>query len=196
MAAAPSHPPRRDTRREILEVASELFTERGYEATSLRVIAERLGITKAALYYHFRNKDDILRALFEPMEGVFAELVVRLEAASNLSEWADAMSWTIDTVLANVDFFRLLERNRNWVEQFRESMYGFESEHAQMHERIQAAVHAAASGIEEEIRMFAALGAITGFDDWAPTLLATAPPEVIRSELTTAARAILGQPER
>lgn len=53
-----------DTRAEIREVALELFTEQGYEATSLREIAERLGITKAALYYHFKGKDDIVRSLF------------------------------------------------------------------------------------------------------------------------------------
>ena len=57
----------RDTRAEILAVATELFIEQGYEATSLREIAERLDITKAALYYHFRSKDDILGALIEPM---------------------------------------------------------------------------------------------------------------------------------
>jgi len=45
-----------DTRQRILDVASELFVERGYDATSLREIAERLGVTKAALYYHFASK--------------------------------------------------------------------------------------------------------------------------------------------
>jgi AcrR family transcriptional regulator len=43
----------------------ELFAEQGYEKTSLREIAERLGVTKAALYYHFRTKDDIVASLFE-----------------------------------------------------------------------------------------------------------------------------------
>jgi len=42
-----------------------LFAEQGYEKTSLREIAERLGVTKAALYYHFRTKDDIVASLFD-----------------------------------------------------------------------------------------------------------------------------------
>ena len=46
-------------------VALKLFTEQGYEATSLREIAEALGVTKAALYYHFRTKDDIVTSLIE-----------------------------------------------------------------------------------------------------------------------------------
>ena len=48
---------RTGTRERIKQVALELFTEQGYEGTSLREIAERLGVTKAALYYHFKSKD-------------------------------------------------------------------------------------------------------------------------------------------
>ena len=44
-------------------MALDLFTEKGFDGTSLREIAERLGVTKAALYYHFASKDDILMAL-------------------------------------------------------------------------------------------------------------------------------------
>ena len=52
-----------DTRERILDVALDLFTEQGFDGTSLRQIAEQLGVTKAALYYHFESKDDILMAL-------------------------------------------------------------------------------------------------------------------------------------
>lgn len=56
-----------DTRQRIREVALELFTAQGFEKTSLREIAERLNITKAALYYHFRSKADLIRSLVAPM---------------------------------------------------------------------------------------------------------------------------------
>ena len=61
--------PRRnaDTRDEIRAVATELFATHGVEQTSLRQIAERLDITKAALYYHFPSKDDLLAELAQPM---------------------------------------------------------------------------------------------------------------------------------
>ncbi|MFG1928508.1 TetR/AcrR family transcriptional regulator [Cryptosporangium sp. NPDC048952] len=52
------------TRRQAQRVALELFTKQGYEATSLRQIAEELGITKSSLYYHFPSKEAILRSLF------------------------------------------------------------------------------------------------------------------------------------
>ncbi|MEV4556753.1 helix-turn-helix domain-containing protein [Kitasatospora sp. NPDC049285] len=59
--------PRSDTRARIIDVALELFAEHGYEKTSLREIADRLGVTKAALYYHFKTKDDIVRGIVEKM---------------------------------------------------------------------------------------------------------------------------------
>jgi AcrR family transcriptional regulator len=59
--------PRGDTRARIVDVALELFAEHGYEKTSLREIADRLGVTKAALYYHFRTKEDILAGIVDGM---------------------------------------------------------------------------------------------------------------------------------
>ena len=59
--------PATDTRRRILAVALELFSTRGYAGTSMRDIAETMGMTKAALYYHFESKEQILEAVTEPM---------------------------------------------------------------------------------------------------------------------------------
>jgi AcrR family transcriptional regulator len=56
-----------DTRARILRVALELFESRGYHATSVREIAEKVGLTKAAVLYHFPSKKDIVAALVEPM---------------------------------------------------------------------------------------------------------------------------------
>jgi AcrR family transcriptional regulator len=63
------------TRQRIQTVALELFTEQGYEKTSLREIAERLGVTKAALYYHFKSKDDIVNSLVEDRLDRLDELI-------------------------------------------------------------------------------------------------------------------------
>ncbi|SFC22833.1 TetR/AcrR family transcriptional regulator [Streptomyces aidingensis] len=57
-------PRRGNTRQRIQDVALAFFMERGYEKTSLREIADELGVTKAALYYHFKTKEDILVSLF------------------------------------------------------------------------------------------------------------------------------------
>jgi AcrR family transcriptional regulator len=66
---------RTDTREQIRDVALELFAEQGYEKTSLREIAERLGVTKAAVYYHYRTKEEILQSLFADLLGSVEEIV-------------------------------------------------------------------------------------------------------------------------
>ncbi|WP_216215064.1 TetR/AcrR family transcriptional regulator [Amycolatopsis aidingensis] len=66
---------RTDTRENIQRIALELFTEQGYERTSLREIADRLGVTKAALYYHYRTKDDIIRGLIDDLGEQLDEVI-------------------------------------------------------------------------------------------------------------------------
>ena len=52
------------TRRdEIMQVAARIFAIKGYHATTLEEIARELGITKPALYYHVRSKEEILREI-------------------------------------------------------------------------------------------------------------------------------------
>lgn len=64
---------RTDTRDRALQVALGLFARQGYAGTSLREIAERLGVTKAALYFHFRSKEEILTAILHGyLDGVNA----------------------------------------------------------------------------------------------------------------------------
>jgi AcrR family transcriptional regulator len=67
-----------DVREHIRRIALDLFIEEGYDKTSLREIAEKLGVTKAALYYHFPTKDDIVKSLIEE----------RIRAVDGLLQWA------------------------------------------------------------------------------------------------------------
>ncbi|OLF13863.1 TetR family transcriptional regulator [Actinophytocola xinjiangensis] len=55
-----------DTRDRLLATALELFAQHGVEGTSLQMIADALGVTKAAVYYHFKTKDEITEAVAEP----------------------------------------------------------------------------------------------------------------------------------
>ena len=72
------------TRERILDVALALFADKGYEATSMREIAEGVGITKAALYYHFDSKAEIVRSMLADTE----------ERVAGLVEWARAQPST------------------------------------------------------------------------------------------------------
>src|SRR5499427_316500 len=64
-----------DTRARIQQIAVELFSEHGYEGTSLREIAEHLGVIKAALYYHFKSKEDIILSLVEDYQAQMDALI-------------------------------------------------------------------------------------------------------------------------
>ncbi|MBV2354608.1 TetR/AcrR family transcriptional regulator [Streptomyces sp. J2-1] len=66
---------RGNTRQRIQDVALGLFAEQGYEKTSLREIAERLDVTKAALYYHFKTKEEIIVSLFDDLTMPIEELI-------------------------------------------------------------------------------------------------------------------------
>ena len=55
----------------VLEIAVDAFNEHGYDATSMGVLAERLGLSKSAIYHHFSSKDELLeRALDEALDGL------------------------------------------------------------------------------------------------------------------------------
>ncbi|MDN3353647.1 TetR/AcrR family transcriptional regulator [Actinomadura sp. DC4] len=56
-----------DTKQRIQEVARELFAQRGVQRTSLQDIADRLGITKPALYYHFSSREELVRSIVQPI---------------------------------------------------------------------------------------------------------------------------------
>lgn len=62
-----------DTKEKILMTALQLFARDGYEAVSVRTIAEELGMTKGALYRHYKNKRDIFDSIVERMIRIDAE---------------------------------------------------------------------------------------------------------------------------
>ncbi|NNH73811.1 TetR/AcrR family transcriptional regulator [Nocardia uniformis] len=56
-----------DTKQRIQAVARELFAQKGVTNTSLQDIADRLSITKPALYYHFSSREELVRSIVEPL---------------------------------------------------------------------------------------------------------------------------------
>ena len=82
---------RSDTREKIQAVALELFAEHGYEKTSLREIAERLDVTKAALYYHFNTKEDIVVSLFDRLLADMDEIIAWLREQPRTLETRQAL---------------------------------------------------------------------------------------------------------
>ncbi|KAA0118873.1 TetR/AcrR family transcriptional regulator [Mycolicibacterium sp. P9-22] len=66
-------------RERVVEVAVELFAEHGVHGTSLQMIADRIGVGKAAVYYQFPSKDEIVLAALRPVFEDLAQLIARAE---------------------------------------------------------------------------------------------------------------------
>jgi AcrR family transcriptional regulator len=96
----------------IVEVARSLFSSRGYERTPLRVIADTLGVTKAAVYHHFRAKEDLLAVIVAPLVEQVDELLAALPGGA-LADSArrDLLRRYIDALTAAPDMTALLLRD-------------------------------------------------------------------------------------
>jgi AcrR family transcriptional regulator len=76
--------PRSDTRERIQDVARELFLQQGVQRTSLQDIADKLGITKPALYYHFTSREELIRSIVQPLIDDGEQFVVDQEARADI----------------------------------------------------------------------------------------------------------------
>ncbi|MDI5938892.1 MULTISPECIES: TetR/AcrR family transcriptional regulator [Micromonospora] len=131
------------TRERIKAVALELFTEQGYEKTSLREIAERLNVTKAALYYHFKSKDEIVSSFVEE----------RLDRMDALIAWADEQPSTLAT-------------RRELIARYADSMFATEQPSVmRFFEQNQTALKSLAAGQQMRDRMFRLADALARGDE-------------------------------
>ena len=153
-----------ETREKILDVALELFTSNGYDKTSLRDIAERLGITKAALYYYFERKEDILLELHLRLHAMGSSLADELEAAPDgrarvaiMPRLADQL---IDFMVENRELVLLHSRNRSAFEALARSERNRE-ENEDLEARFTQILSSPAIPLRERVRMAAIVGVIT-----------------------------------
>jgi AcrR family transcriptional regulator len=178
------------TRERILDVAQELFTLQGYDKTSLRDIAERLQITKAALYYYFERKEDILLELHLRLEALGSEVLDELEAApdgpARAALWPRLANEMIDFMVENRELVLLHSRNRSAFETLAQSERN-RQENEDLEARFTRILSSPAIPLRERVRMAAMIGVITevfidngaAFDEVAPDELAALVRETI-----------------
>ncbi|MCL2584905.1 MAG: TetR/AcrR family transcriptional regulator [Streptosporangiales bacterium] len=70
------------TRKRIVEVATDLFADRGYEATSIEAVLERAGVSRGSLYHHFAGKDRLFDAVVEAVHARVGEATLAAVTAS------------------------------------------------------------------------------------------------------------------
>jgi AcrR family transcriptional regulator len=152
-------------REEILDVALELFNEQGYDKTSLREIAERLGVTKAALYYHFERKEDLLLELHLRLHALGREILEQLEQLDDerqiVALWPSLLDQFIDEVLANRDLFRFHQRNERALSALTDNER-HRAENDDMAERFRRFLGNPAIPLADRVRMTCSVTAVMG----------------------------------
>src|SRR5215831_16738306 len=105
------------TRERILDVALDLFVRQGYAETSLREIAAELGFSKAALYYHYESKQDILIALHRRTHDLTDEALPLLRADGEADDdtWLRLVDGLISVALRNRRLLELHIRNQEVI---------------------------------------------------------------------------------
>jgi AcrR family transcriptional regulator len=154
-----------ETRERILDVALELFNDQGYDKTSLREIAERLGITKAALYYYFERKEDILLELHLRLHEIGREILEQLGELEDerdiVAAWPAFLDQFVDAVLENRDLFRMHQRNERALHQLADNER-HQAETEDLEARFRRLVGNPAIPLADRVRMTCAVSAVFG----------------------------------
>ncbi len=156
---APAAPHSNDTKQRILDVALDLFTEQGYDGTSLRQIAEQLGVTKAALYYHFESKEDILMALHMRLHDFGKEALVRIgEEPVSLALWEELLDEIVGEMLNQRKIFLMHERNQAVLEKLHREDH--DAEHEDIQNQFRRVLNDTRVPVRDRVRMSASFGVV------------------------------------
>jgi AcrR family transcriptional regulator len=187
--------PRGSTRERILDVALELFSEQGYEQTSLREIADRLGLTKAALYFHFERKEDILLELHMRLHALGRDAMEQLASLDDDQQRADAWPGVLDhfieQVISNRDLFLFHVRNHQALRSL-EHNERHQAENEDLQERIGRLLQSPEIPLAQRVRISASIGALTGIIISAGSAFTDVPPTELAKLVRGAVHDLLG----
>jgi AcrR family transcriptional regulator len=102
-----------DKREHILVVAEELFGEKGFDATSVRDIAQKAGVNLAMISYYFGSKEKLLESLIELRAGYAYGILEELNKDESLTPWDKInrlVDFYVDRVLNNLPFHNIMYR--------------------------------------------------------------------------------------
>ena len=146
--------PAPSTRERILDIALDLFIEKGFDKSSLREIAEKLGFSKAAIYYHFASKDDILMALHMRLHEIG-----RLgQMPAGADSWAALLDELVAEMLAHRKIFVMHDRNRSAFEQLHRREH--DGVHEEIDDEIRHAIGDPSLPPTDRVRMACAVGGV------------------------------------
>ena len=158
-AAIDDPPEAASTRERILDVALDLFIEKGFDRTSLREIAEKLDVTKAALYYHFASKDDILMALHLRLHEVGKDALTRMtNEPISLELWGSLLDEVLVQILPQRKIFLMHERNQAALEKLHTQEH--DAEHDDIQDKFRKVLADPTVSLRDRVRMACSFGAV------------------------------------
>jgi len=98
-----------DTRQEILNAASRLFSDYGYQGTSLADIAHEIGYSKASVLYHFTSKETLLAELIAPAAAQFQALLAQVSGLPPAQARRSAIEGYADLTLTHKEAVAILQ---------------------------------------------------------------------------------------
>jgi AcrR family transcriptional regulator len=180
-----------DTRERILEVALDLFASDGYEKVSLREIAERVGVTKPALYYYFANKEELFLTLVEPILTRSEQLAQLLDEGPTRESWARGCATLLDWILSRRKLLELLQNNQSTLHTLGPALHDDE-EHVAMHERVDALFSDERLPLDDRVRMAGCIGLVVGVLSFpGQSAFARVPADDLKALLLSAIRDLL-----
>ncbi|WP_269938393.1 TetR/AcrR family transcriptional regulator [Arthrobacter sp. HY1533] len=108
----------------VLRIAVDVFNRHGYEATSMGILAETLGISKSAIYHHVPSKEELLRLALEEALGGLEEVLTLDGATSGTAEarLEFVLRGTVAVLVQRLPFVTLLLRLRGNTEMERDAL--------------------------------------------------------------------------
>lgn len=180
-----------DTRSRLLTTALALFSRHGVEATSLQMLADELGVTKAAVYYHFRTKDEITEAVAGPALRELMEVVAAAEAHRRHGARVDhALAGFVDIVVRHRALVALFNSDPGIVRAIDRTLHGLDTFKTRM-VAILAGPEPDLAGIVTVHVALAGIAMAGGAPDHADVDDAT-----LRGHLVDVGRRLLGRPRR
>jgi AcrR family transcriptional regulator len=184
--AAPRATSAPDTRQRFIDVAVRLFNQHSFAGTSLQMIADEVGVTKAAVYHHFRTREALLDAVVAPVLGQLRSTIEAAEAQRTPHARAEHMlTGFVALAVQNRSIIPVLSADRGVIEMLRSHRDLSPLIDRQI--KLLADVDPGPAGLVKAALVYAGIAGTTG-----PVTLLDLEDEALRNHLIEACRRTLG----
>lgn len=155
----------------LLEAAREVFYEDGYQKASMREVARRIGMSQAAIYYHFTDKEDLLFTLIDDFTERFSATLMRAVAGgvSPQEKLGNLIAAQLDMLVENQRDLKILSQDKGHLSKMRLRL--IRSKERTVLEIYRACLDevrkgGGLNGIESTVAAFTIIGAINWLYQW------------------------------